>query len=302
MSDDHKIDRLNGLSWVIIALAIMLVGLAIGTLLSNHHRVVDFVLTGPIADNVSEIAGPLIGISSVAMMFLAFYVQYRANKLVIRQFDYNQFEHRFFELFRMHKENSGDVINSFSIPRTSTDADATPGIRRRRGFEYFANMINREYEREKKTRESSPDTNRDILIRVWRANQDENFDQYYRHLFLLVRFVISREFLTYEQKRSYLRIVRASLSSHEQILLYYNWLSGDGRKWEDDYNHFLTDYRMIHNVDLRLIIPDFDVRTIQPFADLMKNEKYMKEMWRVDDPMFESEHKANADPPQSDLP
>ena len=78
---------------------------------------------------------------------------------------------------------------------------------------------------------------------------------YYRHLFLMVKTVVqfNDDLFSYEDKRQLLRILRAQLSSAEQVLLYYNWKSGCGDKWEEDSsnpdgNHFFTDYRMIHNI------------------------------------------------------
>lgn len=78
---------------------------------------------------------------------------------------------------------------------------------------------------------------------------------YYRHLFLMVKTVVQfkDDLFSYEDKRQFLRILRAQLSSAEQVLLYYNWKSGCGKKWEEDSskpggNHFFTDYRMIHNI------------------------------------------------------
>lgn len=69
---------------------------------------------------------------------------------------------------------------------------------------------------------------------------EDSFGHYFRHLFLIVKFIASKpeSFLTYEGKRNYLRILRASLSTNEQIFLYYNWLSDYGKQWEDDNNHF----------------------------------------------------------------
>ncbi len=55
-------------------------------------------------------------------------------------------------------------------------------------------------------------------------------------------------FLTYEEKIKYLRVLRAQLSNHEPIMIFYNWLSGYGRHWEDDKNRFFTEYCMIHNL------------------------------------------------------
>ncbi|MCS3531358.1 putative phage abortive infection protein [Chryseobacterium sp. JUb7] len=57
----------------------------------------------------------------------------------------------------------------------------------------------------------------------------------YRHLYLTVKFVASQhqDFISYEDKRKYLRVLRAQLSNYEQALLYYNWKSGFGKKWEE---------------------------------------------------------------------
>ncbi|RYE12103.1 MAG: hypothetical protein EOP45_23460, partial [Sphingobacteriaceae bacterium] len=53
----------------------------------------------------------------------------------------------------------------------------------------------------------------------------------------------SLEYLKNDQEKiKYLRILRAQLSNHEQILLFYNWLSGHGKNWENDNQHFFTKY------------------------------------------------------------
>lgn len=104
---------------------------------------------------------------------------------------------------------------------------------------------------------------------------------YYRHLFLMVKTVaqFNDELFSYADKRQFLRILRAQLSSAEQTLLYYNWKSGCGKKWEEDSsitngNHFFTDYRMIHNIipkDCWVFSSDEILQSL-----LEKNPNYMK--------------------------
>ena len=104
---------------------------------------------------------------------------------------------------------------------------------------------------------------------------------YYRHLFLMVKTVVQfkDDLFSYEDKRQFLRILRAQLSSAEQVLLYYNWKSGCGEKWEEDSsitngNHFFTDYRMIHNIipkDCWVFSSDEILQSL-----LEKNPNYMK--------------------------
>ena len=107
---------------------------------------------------------------------------------------------------------------------------------------------------------------------------------YYRHLFQTVKFVASQieTLVSYEEKRKYLRILRAQLSNQEQAMLFYNWLSNFGKQWENKTNKFFTDYRMIHNIYQELIIPGIN---IDQLIDL--HGAYRKEKDRKSDPLFE---------------
>jgi hypothetical protein len=72
---------------------------------------------------------------------------------------------------------------------------------------------------------------------------------YFRHLYLTVKSVAKSDIITdYDDRMKYLRILRAQLSNHEQILLFYNWLSEYGYDWENNKHSFLTEYCMIHNL------------------------------------------------------
>lgn len=76
-------------------------------------------------------------------------------------------------------------------------------------------------------------------------------EHYFRHLYLTIKFVINQkdELITEEEKLNYLRILRAQLSNYEQIMIFYNWLSGYGATWEDTTNNnFFTKFKMIHNL------------------------------------------------------
>lgn len=104
----------------------------------------------------------------------------------------------------------------------------------------------------------------DCLHSEFLKGTNSELAHYYRHLFHTVKFVADQneKFINYTQKRSYLRILRAQLSNQEQTMLFYNWLSGFGKQWNNDDHHYLTDYRMIHNIYPELLIPDFDLYQI----------------------------------------
>lgn len=74
---------------------------------------------------------------------------------------------------------------------------------------------------------------------------------YYRHLFQTVKFVITEKNLKYEEKYSYLKILRAQLSDYELIFLFFNSLFEKGKEWFD-YDIF-DEYRFLKNIPLELI-------------------------------------------------
>jgi len=85
---------------------------------------------------------------------------------------------------------------------------------------------------------------------------------YYRHLYMLVKFVIdSYEISKILKDRveclRYLKIIRGQLSNAEQIMLFYNWIAGGeegyGADWENidlEYgsHKFFTKYYMLKNL------------------------------------------------------
>jgi hypothetical protein len=68
---------------------------------------------------------------------------------------------------------------------------------------------------------------------------------YYRHLYQLVNYVDTTEFLTDRQKYDYVKILRAQLSQHEIALFFLNSLSL-GLPWEK--NGYITKYKFIKNL------------------------------------------------------
>ena len=129
-------------------------------------------------------------------------------------------------------------------------------------------------------------------------NHTSELDNYFRHLFLTAKTIAKEDdkILSYSEKRDLLRILRAQLSEAEQILLLYNWMSGDGYKWESktiDGNHFFTQYRMIHNISPIYAKPFYinasGPETIKKFVNYFKDKWLVKKYCTKDDPMFEFE-------------
>lgn len=84
---------------------------------------------------------------------------------------------------------------------------------------------------------------------------------YYRHLFQTTNYVISQWYLSGQTKYDYIKILRAQLSTFEQLLLYYNALAWFDNEWK----LVFTKYRFIKNIPLPLA--DFYKKPEEHFKD-----------------------------------
>lgn len=77
--------------------------------------------------------------------------------------------------------------------------------------------------------------------------------------------------INYKQAREYLKILRSQMSNDEQLMLYYNYIIGFGKDWEND--GYLTKYRMLHNLPINRIKYAENPRVhFKDFIDSLKPE------------------------------
>lgn len=230
-----------------------------------------------IGDSIGGTLNPIIGLVASILTFLAFYMQKRANDDIQAQFKTQQFESQFYEMLRLHKENVNELdIRSMSdgqrVERRAAFESMVGDLNSLLSFAVFGNMpmtpeeFNAAYaiffwgySEEQVNRLSTPAQNfikgenltgSTPLPDFKSHNGYSSFlGHYYRHLFMMVKFVVESDVITeYNDKMKYLSMLRAQLSNHEQIMLFYNWLSGYGEDWENEDNQFFTEYTMIHNL------------------------------------------------------
>ncbi|MEO0688566.1 MAG: putative phage abortive infection protein, partial [Cyanobacteria bacterium J06649_11] len=79
--------------------------------------------------------------------------------------------------------------------------------------------------------------------------EDADLGHYFRHLYHILKFVDQAE-IEEDQKKRYTNFVRAQLSSHELILLYYNCLVGYG---VDKFKKFVEKYALLKQLRKDLI-------------------------------------------------
>ncbi len=278
-------------------------------------------------DALGGVLNPIIGIVAILVTYLAFYIQFIANKQVQNQFRIQQFESQFYEMLRIHKDNVNEmyltskdggnfngryVLESiyyeliFCFNRCKSIVEANYKHQNHNpsnlktdksilnfvysiwfhGAQYINNekfdFLELECLENLKTLQNAKNLHEDIKHQILKGNQSR-VAHYYRHLFQTVKFVANQneDFISYENKRKYLRILRAQLSNYEQALLFFNWFSDFGYKWEESNNlgnKFFTDYRIIHNLYPALILKMFDL-------DDFKSDR--KEKNRSNDSIFE---------------
>jgi len=91
----------------------------------------------------------------------------------------------------------------------------------------------------------------------------------YRHLYFTCNYIVKQEYLQPDEKKEYLKILRAQMSNYEQIMLYYNAIVWFKKEWND----LFVNYQFIHNLPIDIIDMGPDVE--------MLYEKEIKQVWET---------------------
>lgn len=273
-----------------------------------------------------ESMSPFIAVSAAILTFLAFLIQYQTNQYLIQDNKKQQAERQFYEMLQIHSRNVKslhtnssfyfesnhqsiyghdfirallDEFNSIydAIKKHHTTINKFELFQRAYIVFFYGqvyakenNIIDDKINEELGIAKATNYKLIPIRSTLFQGRVDQ-LNSYYRHLFLLVKTIVyaDKKIFTYAEKRQYLRIVRAQLTSAEQVLLFYNWISDlGGGKWEEfedenekkaqnNRNHFFTDYRMIHN-----IIPK-DCTAFTPKDILHELQKRKQDYEKLDD-------------------
>lgn len=346
---DWSIKLLIGVSIILVVISFLTPYIFTRDALFN----IDFSKTGSIGDTIGGIMNPFIAIAAILVTFLAFYIQYKANKMQFALFrleldnqklnnSKQEVENRFYEMLKLHKENVSEA-SLFLIQKSMDSSRNTYLLDNKVSGRLTFELLRKEleliyllldsvtpeapshakmsvaytifylgYNNERSTNKALKAKIDDIknshsfenysnlpsIVRRFgkvKWEHELNFElfkgrssilaHYFRHLFHTVKFIVNQdeELFSYEEKRNYIRLLRAQLSDSEQALMFYNWKSNFGLEWENTNNYFFTDYRMIHNLYDALLLTDFKLSTISEF-----DRDFKKETGRKEDPLFES--------------
>lgn len=99
-----------GLSFILMITGLSLLAIPF---IVTQYGLFDFMnlveKSGEIGDTIGGISAPVIGILGMGLTFLAFYIQYEANKLQRADISRERFENQFYEMLRLHKENVNEM-------------------------------------------------------------------------------------------------------------------------------------------------------------------------------------------------
>lgn len=274
-------------TWVALVLSILSLILIILFGLNPNFNDGSGNLNPGLADNFGSFIGGLIGpILSIAGFFLIYETIIRQQQL----FKLQQFENRYYELLRYHRDNVQQM--SYRLPQSKsgeTVSGTTFFIFAVKEYDKLLSLIEKiadetlkEYELIEVTHvihfygvsNSIIPTLTSALAKydlnminkiikklqkikskydsktVYFSGQQHRLNHYWRHLSQVYKFIDGARFLSEKQKYEYAKTLRAQLSQQELIYFFYNSLSRHGKNWHK--KNYINKYQIIKNLPKEL--------------------------------------------------
>jgi uncharacterized membrane protein len=221
-----------------------------GEITSDHNR------WGTMGDFFSGTLNPIFGFIGLFALLLTIAIQNKeltnssrelatsakALKEQSASLKKQNFENTFFQMIRLHN----DIVNGmFHGDPNSADK----GLSGRGCFEEFYSRFRAHYGRANSNAADSKDF-LDIIedgYQTFFLEKQSSVGHYFRNLYTIIKFVHKSEI---ENKKQYVSMVRAQLSSYELSLLFYNCLWSVGRK---KFKGLVETYELLENMNVELL-------------------------------------------------
>lgn len=151
------------------------------------------------------------------------------------------FENTFFQMVRLHN----DIVNGIDL-RAKGGNITTQG---RDCFEvFYEKRFSKEYGKKNTELSGAPflEIAQSAYQEIFNKNQGE-VGHYFRNLYTIIRYIDDS---VVNEKKKYIRIIRAQLSSYEIALLFYNSLHSVGR---ERFKPLIERYELLENMDLGML-------------------------------------------------
>lgn len=279
-------DKRKDNSSIIMMILIIMIGILFFPWIYTHTIFSEYGNSNEIGDTIGGITAPFVNGLSAVLVYLALKAQVEANKLVNDQFKLQQIENRFFELIKLHRDNVAEIvigkrsgkkifvtlIREFRLIHAkliSINTEGNCGLEKRQLMEvsylilFFGfgpnssrqlkialeaynvtglfNLLELKFD-SRKIKLAAKDERK--LNYIPFEGHQSRLGHYFRHLYQTVDFIHERKIDI--DKYSYIKALRAQLTTHEQALLYINSLTPAGNTWW--LKGYLIDYKMVKNI------------------------------------------------------
>lgn len=191
--------------------------------------------SGQFGETVNGILMPIIALCAAILTFLAFYIQYEANKIQRTAFQISQFESTFFNLLSIQNQ----IVSSMDLQETNGNLICKGRDCFKQFYKYLRDDIGKDFNK------NPSDINylEEKYLDRYKFHQGD-LGHYYRNLYHIFKYIDKSEI---KDKRKYTSIVRAQLSAYELILIFYNCLSENG---EEKFKPLAERYGLFKNMDI----------------------------------------------------
>lgn len=121
-------------------------------------------------------------------------------------------------------------------------------------YEFYPMFLANIIQAHKQRKEDNKQKDKDQRLYLEHDGHQSRLGHYFRHLFQTVKYIDDQptKLLNYEMKYTYIKTLRAQLTTHEQALFFYNSLSDLGKSWELNISKndkkLITKYNLIKNI------------------------------------------------------
>ncbi len=223
-------------------------------------------VTGPIGDTFGGTLGPVIALLAAFLTFLAFWIQYRANRLQEKYIMQQRFEDTFFRLLDHHKK----ILDSMDI----RDAN-NPSLIKATGYECFRSMY---IDLKKVIADNKTVEYINKSYDFFQNHYKHDLHHYFRFLYHVLKFIKNSE-ISETQKFKYSSILRASLSAYELVFIFYNCLHENG---VSHFKPLLEEFSFLKNMDESLLIIPNQKNEYHPlaFSSSKERPKLLKDWYK----------------------
>ena len=215
------------------------------------------ILIGAIFSSYILLSEGIFAITALLIVWYALETHLMKNELVTQNqtFQKQSFENTFFSLLHAHN----DLVRSIEIRGIGADACAlTIG---KACFVKFYNEFIESFQRSYRDYDKiiDPLNRMGVAYGDFFGKKQSDLDHYFRNLYHIITYVKNNDI---DDKRLYTNTLRAQLSSHELLLVFYHCLTTYGEPLKP----LVEDFALLKNLPRRQLIDDADTNYYKPSA------------------------------------